>query len=464
VTATPSPRRRSLFRNADFARLWTAATVSLFGTQVSQIAIPFIAAVLLNASPGEVGLLVTVEFMPFLLFTLPAGVWVDRFPRQRILVLGDLGRGLMLVSIPIAYAFGALTIWQLYVVGFINGIMTVFFDIADQSYLPSILDRDDLVDGNSKLQVSASSAQILGQPFAGGVVAILTAPVAVLIDAASFLGSAGLIASIRGRRRQSPAPAPEVAARIPLSDVVAPSPEALASLATEAAAADPALHSAAPANDRSGMRSQIADGLRYILRHRYLANIAACTGASNLFSNMAFAIFPVYAYRTLELSPAAIGTAGGVGGAGVLLGAVVSSRLASRFGIGHTIVASIVIGALGGLLIPLAPKDLAIYFFSASFFLGSFGSVVYNVNQVSLRQAITPEHFLGRMNATMRFIVWGTIPIGSLIGAGLSEVVGVTTTIWIGSILGLTTFLPVFFSPVRSLKTIPAVDPDKAAT
>jgi MFS family permease len=462
VTAAPAPRRRSLFRQADFARLWTAATVSLFGTQVSQIAIPFIAAVLLNASPGEVGLLVTVEFLPFLLFTLPAGVWVDRFPRKRILVLADLGRGLMLVSIPIAYALGGLTIWQLYVVGFVNGIMTVFFDIADQSYLPSIVDREDLVDGNSKLQVSASSAQILGQPFGGGIIALLTAPVAVLIDAASFLGSAGLIATIRGRGRDAGAPVGEAAAASSLDDV-APSPSSGASLVVEAAAADPSVNPGASTDPREGMRSQIADGLRYIVRHRFLASIAASTGTSNLFSNLAFAVFPVYAYRTLELSPAAIGTVGGIGGAGVLVGAVVSSRVASRIGVGPSIVGSMLVSGLGGLLVPLAPKDLALYFFAAAFFVGSMASVVYNVNQVSLRQAITPEHFLGRMNATMRFIVWGTIPIGSLIGAGLSEVVGVHETIWIGAILAMLAVLPVLFSPVRSLKTIPGADPDEGA-
>jgi MFS family permease len=137
--ASPTASRRSLFRHPNYARLWTAATVSLFGTQVSQIAIPFIAAVVLNASAGQVGLLTTIEFLPFLLFTLPAGVWVDRFPKKRILVVGDLGRGLMLVSIPVAYAVGALTIWQLYVVGFVNGCLTVFFDVAYQSFLPSVV-------------------------------------------------------------------------------------------------------------------------------------------------------------------------------------------------------------------------------------------------------------------------------------------------------------------------------------
>jgi MFS family permease len=462
VTTTPAPRR-SLFRQPDFARLWTAATVSLFGTSVSQIAIPFIAAVLLNASPGEVGLLLTVEFLPFLLFTLPAGVWVDRFPRKRILVIGDLGRGLVLVSIPVAYALDVLTIWQLYVVGFVNGVMTVFFDIADQSYLPSILDRDDLVDGNSKLQISHSSAQLLGQPFAGGIVAILTAPLAIMIDAVSFLGSGLLIASIRGRGRgREPGARVVPAAAAAGATDSGTSPVAETSVVAEAAVADPVVNPGT-AEDRTGMRSQIADGLGFIRHHRFLANIAASTATSNLFSNVAFAVFPVYAYRTLELSPAVIGAVGGIGGAGVLLGALVSSRIASRFGIGPTIVGSIFVSGFAGVLVPLAPKDLAAYFFAASFFITGVGGVIYNVNQVSLRQAITPEHFLGRMNATMRFIVWGTIPIGSLIGAALSEVVGVHTTIWIGAILLMFAFVPVFFSPVRSLRTIPAMDAEEVA-
>jgi MFS family permease len=460
--------RRSLFRHPNYAKLWTAATVSLFGTQVSQIAIPFIAAVVLKASPGEVGLLTTIEFLPFIMFTLPAGVWVDRFQKRRILVIGDLGRAAMLVSIPIAYALGALTIWQLYIVGFVNGAMTVFFDVADQSFLPTILERDELVEGNSKLQISQSSAQILGQPVGGGLVALLTAPVAVLIDAASYVGSASLILWIRltsggarGTGRRSDDRAAAAAATAPDAEA-GRSPAAGAALAGEAAAASEAAASDVAAPDDAGMRSQIMAGLRYIGRHRYLANIAASTATSNLFSNIAFAILPVYLYRTLLLSPATVGAIGGIGGAGVLVGALIASRVATRFGVGPVIVASLFIGAVLGLLIPLATPETAFWLLSGSFFVGSISGVIYNVNQVSLRQAITPEHFLGRMNATMRFLVWGTIPIGSLIGAGLSEVVGVHTTIWIGSILGLFSVLPVFFSPVRTLRTIPTDDPNVA--
>jgi MFS family permease len=211
------------------------------------------------------------------------------------------------------------------------------------------------------------------------------------------------------------------------------------------------------------MRSQIMAGLRYIGHHRFLANIAASTATSNLFSNIAFAIFPVYLYVTLGLSPATVGAIGGIGGAGVLVGALIASRVPKVFGVGPTIVGSIALGGVFGLLVPLAPAgDLAPVFLAASFFAAGVANVVYNVNQVSLRQAITPERFLGRMNATMRFLVWGTIPIGSLIGAGLSEVIGVHTTIWVGSILGLLAFLPVFLSPVRSLREIPTEDPNVA--
>ena len=464
--ASSTAPRPSVFHHPNYRKLWTAATVSLFGTQVSQIAIPFIAAVVLHASPGEVGLLTTIDFLPFILFTLPAGVWVDRFPKKRILVFGDLGRAAMLLSIPIAWWLDALTIWQLYIVGFVNGTMTVFFDVADQSYLPTILDREDLVDGNAKLQISQSSAQILGQPVGGGIVALLTAPVAVLIDAVSYVGSAGLILSIRETARRAAGvvgAGPAVAAATQADDV-APPPATGVSVAVEAAAAEASPTAGAGALDApAGMRTQIMDGLRYILRHQYLGNVAATTATANLFGNIGMAIFPVFAYRELAMSPAAVGTVGGIGGAGVLIGALVATRVQRRLGIGRTIVLTAAVFGPVGLLIPLATPELALVFLSTSFFIASIGNVVYNVSQISLRQAITPEHFLGRMNATMRFLVWGTIPIGSLIGAGLSEVVGVRTTMWISAILGFLPFLAVFFSKVRSIQTIPTEDPDAAS-
>jgi MFS family permease len=456
--------RRSLFRKPNFAKLWTAATISLFGTGVSQLAIPFIAAVILKAPPGEVGLLATIEFLPFLLFTLPAGVWVDRFPRRRILVIGDLGRAVMLVSIPIAAAAGVLTIWQLYLVGFVNGVMTVFFDVADQSYLPTVLERDELADGNAKLQISQSAATILGQPLGGGIVALLTAPVAVFVDAISYLGSAALILSIRekaqaivGRGAASPVAALDATE----ADQVAGASPGGVSVAVESNVGDPGPTLAdAPAG---GMREQIFDGLRFITRHEYLGHIAATTGISNLFGNIGAAIFPVYAYRTLGMTPESVGVTGGLAGAGILLGALLATRIQDRIGVGRTIVLGAAATGPVGLLVPLASPQTAVLLIGGSFFLVSICNVVYNVAQVSLRQAITPDRMLGRMNASMRFLVWGTIPIGSLIGAGLSEVIGVQQTVWVSAILGLFAFLPVLLSKVPRIQTIPTGEPEPSA-
>jgi MFS family permease len=425
--------RLGLLRQPDFFKLWTASTISLFGTQVSQIAIPVIAVLILHVSPFEVAMLGTLEFLPFLLFTLPAGVWVDLWPRRLILVGGDLGRAVMLATIPIAFAVGGLTIWQLYIVGFVNGILTVFFDVADQSYLPTVLEREELTEGNSKLQVSQSSAQILGQPVGGGIVALLSAPFAVIVDALSYLGSAALIVRIQRK-------------------------EAVQRTAGEGGRS---------AVERPGIRSEIAEGLRYVLGHKYLRNIAACTGSSNLCSNIVFAVFPIYVYVDLQLSPAQVGAIGGVGGAGVLVGALIANRIAATIGVGRTILYSAALFGPFNLLIPLATKELALPFIAAAVFTGGMGSVIYNVNQVSLRQAITPERMLGRMNATMRFLVWGTIPIGSIIGGTLATVLGadgVHLTIWIGTILGFGAFLPILFSPVPALQTIPTLEPEMAAS
>jgi MFS family permease len=441
-----STPRRSLWRNRDFSKLWVASTISLFGTQISQLAIPVIAVLILNAPPFEVALLGTFEFLPFLLFTLPAGVWVDRLPRRRILIGGDVGRAALLATIPVAYAFHALTIWQLYVVGFLMGICTVFFDVADQSYLPTVLEREELVDGNGKLQAAFSTAQLLGPPAGGGVVALLTAPFAVIFDAISYVISAVLIFTIRRPEKPAAASARPAAAA---AEESFESPSGAASVAAESSVARET------EAERPNVRREVAEGLRFVLGHRYLRNIAATTGSSNLFSNILFAIFPVYVYVNLSLTPGTVGLIGGGFGAGALLGAFIAGRAGERLGIGHAIVISIVVGALGSLVMPIASHDNALWLIGGGGFLGGIGQVVYNVNQVSLRQAITPEPLLGRMNATMRFLVWGTIPIGQVIGGLIATVFGTHVAIWVGAVGGLFAFLPVFFSPVRSLQRIP---------
>jgi MFS family permease len=451
-TSAPAPKSRSAFRQPDFVKLWSAATISLLGTQVTFIAIPVIAVLILGATPFEVALVGTLEFLPFLLFTLPAGVWVDRLPRRRILIAGDLGRAVMLATIPIAYLLDVLTIWQLFVVAFVNGIFTVFFDIADQSYLPTVLEREELVDGNAKLQGSFSVAQVIGQPLGGGLVGLLTAPFAIVVDAISFVVSALLIFSIRRRER-----ADRPAAAAATEDVVAV-PPAGPTVAAEAAAEtvadrDELATPTTPA--RPSVRQEVAEGLRFVLGNRYLRSIAATTGSSNLFSNIAFAVFPVFAYRDLRLTPEVVGLIGGGFGAGALFGALTASRVADRIGVGRAIVGSALLAAPTALLVPLATRETALLLIGGGGFVTGWGSVVYNVNQVSLRQAICPEPMLGRMNATMRFIVWGTIPIGQVVGGAIATLLTTVTAIWIGAIGGLFAFLPVLLSPVFSLRRIP---------
>ncbi len=425
-----APTRPSLFRHSNFRKLWIGDTISQFGTQVSQLAIPLIAIIFLKVSPFEVALLGVLEFLPFLLFTLPAGAWVDRLQRRPILIAGDLGRAIALASIPIAYWLGALTIAQLYIVGFTMGLLTVFFDVAYQSYLPSLVERDQLVDGNAKLETSRSAAQILGPGLGGFLVGVLSAPVAVVTDAISYLVSALFVFTIRGT--EPPIPPAE---------------------------GPPG----SPAERLRGFGAEIREGLAYVVHHPYLRMIAAATSTSNLFSSLGFSIYLVYVVRVLGLDPIRIGLVFSLGSFGTLAGALLASRIADRLGVGRTIVAAMALNGPSALLVAIAPAGGAEPFLIASAALAGFSALVYNINQVSFRQAITPERIQGRMNATMRFLVWGTMPIGSLIGGILATVFGLSATIWVGAILGFLPVLFVFLSPVRSLRTMPSSPEDWAA-
>jgi MFS family permease len=404
-----------LWRHPDFLKLWSAETVSQFGTQISLLALPLVAIDVLHVSAFKVAALTTVEFLPFLLVSLPAGVWVDRLPRRPILVAGDLARAALLASIPIAYAMDVLTIWQLYGVGFLIGIATVFFDVAYQSYLPSLVERRQIPDGNAKLEISRSSAQLGGPGLAGLLVGWLRAPAAILFDAVSFLGSALFILSIRK---------------------------------TEASQAERA--------PRRKMRTELREGLSYVLRHPYLKNIAACTAIFNFFGLMGYAILLVYARRKLGLSPQAIGLAFTLSNFGPLLAALTANKIFARLGVGRTIIASSILGGPMFLAIPFAPHGhAALFVLVPAILVGGFMGVIYNIAQVSLRQAITPERIQGRMNSVMRFIVWGAIPLGSFVGGINASLIGLKATLIVSGVGCSLAFLPVLFSPVRSVREMP---------
>jgi MFS family permease len=408
--------RGGLWRHPDFLKLWSAETISQFGSQVTGLALPFVAIVTLDVTPFEVALLGVVEFAPFILVSLPAGVWVDRLQRRPILIVGDLGRAALLGSIPIAYGLDVLTIWQLYVVGFAVGVLTVFFDVAYMSYLPSLVSRDQLVDGNSKLEISRSGAQLAGPAIAGGLVQAITAPFAILVDALSFVASGLFVMRIRKREE-----VPErEAGRSPLA----------------------------------GMKAELSEGLRYVLGHRYLRWIAASTAAFNFFGNVIWTMFLVYAVRELGLSAGTIGVVFAIGNAGALVAAFATSRVAGKLGVGP----AIVVGAATGiavLLVPLAPESGPIPYLVAAQLIMSFGVVLYNVTQGSFRQAITPERLQGRMNSVMRFMVWGVMPLGMLLGGAIASAFSLHAAIWVGAIGMSLAFLPVLLSPVRTLREMP---------
>ena len=416
----PAAAPPSILRNADFVRLWIAESISQFGTQISLLALPLVAVSLLQATPFEVALLATIEFLPFILFSLPAGAWVDRLRRRPILILGDVGRGVALATVPIAFALDVLTVWQLYAVGFSVGVLTVFFDVAYQSYLPSLVERDQLINGNGKLEISRTLAQTAGPALGGGLIGLVTAPLAILADAVSFGLSAVFLALIRRREPR------------------------------------PDRHLDEHGRRRGGLASEVGAGLRYVLGNRYLRGIAACTGISNLFGNIAQATFIVYAVRVLGLEAAEIGIVFGLGNIGAIVGAVSADRLRRRFGLGPTMVYSIALGGPGVLLIALAPAAAPIPFLVAAGFLIGFSAVVYNINQVSFRQAITPAAMQGRMNATMRFIVWGPIPIGALVGGTIATAVSIPAALWVGGIGSLLAVVPLLVTPVRSLRDMPS--------
>lgn len=403
---------RPLWGHGDFLKLWTAQTISVFGDRFSELAIPLIAVLTLGATPSQMGILTAVTRAPFLLIGLFAGVWVDRLPRRPILITGDLGRAAVLLSIPLAAALGSLSMLHLYAVGVLVGILTVFFDVAYQAYLPALVHRGQLVEGNSKLEATRSLAGLAGPSIAGVVIQFLSAPLAIVLDAISFVASGGLIGLIRQREGSTGRPI------------------------------------------RAPMLVEVREGLSVVLGNPLLRSIAGSTGTFNFFSSALFALFILFATRELKLGPAQIGVIFSIGGVTGLIGSLTAGRVANRLGVGRTIVGASLLAGLA--LVPVAAASAGTaWLLILSVMLGSFANPIYNINQVSLRQAITPHRLQGRMNATMRFLVWGTMPLGGLLGGALGASLGLRAAIAVAAAGGLLAFPWVALSPVRTLRAIP---------
>jgi MFS family permease len=407
----PMPRVGTLWRNRDFAHLWSAQSVSMVGSEVSGLALPLVAILVLHASTFAVAALGVVEFLPFVLLTLPAGVWVDRLRRRPILIAADVGRAVVLGSVPLTYAFGGLTLVQLYAVGFLTGVFTVFFDVSYQSYLPALVDKEHVIEGNAKLELSRAGSQVAGPTLAGALVSALTASYAVAVDAFSFVVSALCLMRIRK-----------------------PEPEPVAF------------------EDRQPMRAEIATGLRYTWRHPLLRPLILQIGMGNFFNASISSILLVFAVRDLHLTATTIGIAFSVGNAGLLLGATIARRLAAALGIGPTLICGAVATGVAWLLLAVAPRHAAIPLLALAQFVWSLGAVLYFVNGISLIQTITPDRLLGRVNASRRFAVWGVIPFGSLLGGALGTALGLRTAIWIGATGAALSSIPLLVSPMRHVR------------
>lgn len=408
---------RGLWRHPDFLRFWAAQSISLLGSQVTLLALPFTAVLVLNASPIQSGILRAAQLLPYLLFGLFAGVWVDRARRRPLLVGADLGRAVLLITVPLAYVLDLLTLGQLFVVAFGVGALTLLFDVAYQSMLPTMLRPDQIIEGNSKLEQGRAVGQVAGPGIAGTLVQIANAPFAIAMDAFSFLISALLIGRIRA---------------------VEPPPK----------------HS----SERRGVWTEIGDGLRIVLRHPLLRPIVGCTATIN-FSISAFAaIVVLYETRVLGFNPGVIGATFVVGSIGGLLGAFAGGRIARRFGPGPVIVGAALLGPAGMFLIGVAgpTPPVAVAVVSAGMALTGFAAPLYNVNAASLRQTITPHAVMGRVNGTTRFISFSMTPLGSLLGGVAGEAIGLRAAVCVIAACMFAGFFWALLSPLRDVRELPA--------
>jgi MFS family permease len=417
---------RSLWRHRDFLLLWGGQTVSEMGSAITQLALPLTAVVLLGASTLQVGLLTAAGTAAFALIALPAGALVDRHAKRRLMIWCDAARLVIIGSVPVAAALGVLTLAQLYVVAATAGVCTVFFDVAYQSLLPVLVDRQDLVDGNGKLGATQSFAQVTGPGIGGGLVGLVGAAGAMTADAISYGVSVASLLAIRAREP-----------------------------------ARPGHQDHQDHQHRPGLRAEIAEGLSFVLRHPILRKIVAATGTANLFLTMAVALEIVFLVRVLHVRPAGTGLLVAAGSLGGVAGGVLSGRLARAIGSARIIWFSLLVLSLPSFLAPLAEPGWRVAAFPVGLAASTFSGVVYNVAQVSYRQAICPPRLLGRMNAAVRWVVWGTIPLGGVLGGVFGTLLGVRPTLWLGFAGCWAAGFWVFFSPLRRLRDVPQEGPQE---
>jgi predicted MFS family arabinose efflux permease len=413
-------RTGRLWHHADFMRLWFGQTISSLGSRITRDGLPLAAVLVLGATPSQMGVLSAVGSAVVLLTSLPAGVWVDRLRRRPIMIAADIGRAVLLATIPIAALVHQLRIEQLYIVIALTGALTVLFDVAYEAYLPSLVERENLVEGNSKVALSESIAEVLGPGLAGFLIQLLTAPIAMLFDALSFIAS---IVSLAFIRKPEPPPA--------------------------------ARHAQQP------LAREMIDGVRFVFGDARLRAMALSGGMRSFFGSFFGVLYALYAIRELGLDAAALGVTIAMGGVGSLIGSVLAEKSVKGLGLGATVIGALLAGSLVGFLIPSAGGEpiVAMLMLMLAQLFGDALHTIYDITAISLRQSITPDRMLGRANASLQMLIAGVGPIGALIGGVLAEAIGVRATLLVACLGILLSTLWVIFSPIRSIRDHRWLDP-----
>ncbi|MGW1374649.1 MFS transporter [Streptomyces sp. NPDC002446] len=416
VTEAESPPR-SLWHNRDFLVFWAGEALSLYGTQITNLALPLTAVLVFQVGPEQLGLLRFAQLVPFLALALLFGVWVDRVRKRPVMLGANLVRMVLIGLVPLLYSLDLLTLPLLYALALGVGVAAVLFDVSWMSYVPVLVkDRRNLLEANTKLNATLSSADVAGPGIAGTLVSAFSAPFAMAANAFSYVLSVISLLIIR-----APEPAPPV-------------PET-----------------------KRRLRTELAEGLRWVFGNRMLRAIGLVGCSCNFFLTMVQSLFLLYAVRDKELSAATVGFVMGAAAVGGLLGALVSGMVVRRMTVGTAYRVSVSIIFLGPLLIPAAggPRWLLVGMFVASFFLEYFGSSISNVIIVSLRQTVTPQHLMGRMTAAMRMLLYGGGALGGPVGGLLAAAAGLHGALWIAGALSAAMLVPIILSPVGKLRSMP---------
>ncbi|MEU3600021.1 MFS transporter [Streptomyces sp. NPDC006798] len=469
-TAGPSPgsaappsgtgrRPPGLWRDRDFRAFFTSVTLSLLSTSVSYIALPLIAVLALGAGPGEVGLLATLGTVAFLLIGLPAGAWLDRLDHRRVMVCAEVTRAVVFLSVPLAWALDALTLWQLYAVALIGGCAMVFFDVGTQSVLPGLVGPERLIRANTAVVTLHAAGQVTGRGAGGLVISAISAPLAALATGLLHLASALRLATLKnlsGGKRSGTRSGGGPSGAVPAG--TAPG-----------AARDTAPGARAPR--RPGLAAEIGEGLRHVLGRPELRALVVIGMLTNLGAQLVMALMPVLFTQELGMSAGVLGLFWSVAGIGVFLGARLARPLGERFGYGRTIAWSGLVCSPMALLIPLIDRGWWLGLAAFGLMTDCVRAGVFNVLGVTLRQSMTPDELLGRMNATFRFLFFGALAVGAGLAGLIGQFVDIRAALWAGSVSVTLVALPAFIGLRRgswwrggppAIRTEPAGQADRA--